>query len=71
MGSRVRVPRRSLFSLLAANDARASLAKQCLIAIEEHRDEHGRVDGEPRHPDITTGQSWPLEADEPLSEAAT
>ena len=30
--------------MLPANDARARLAKKCLIAIERHRDEKGRVD---------------------------
>ena len=44
--------RSRLFAMLPANDARARLAKQCLIAIEEHRDDHGRVSNEPRHPDI-------------------
>lgn len=56
--------RSRLFAMLPANDARARLAKQCLIAIEEHRDDHGRVSNEPRHPDIATGRAWPPEADE-------
>lgn len=58
-----------LFAMLPANDARAQLAKQCLVAIEEHRDEHGRVSNEPRHPDIAAGRAWPSEADEPLETA--
>jgi len=57
--------RARLFAMLPANDDRARLAKQCLIAIEKHRDEHGRVSNEPRHPDIVTGRAWPPEADEP------
>jgi hypothetical protein len=56
--------RAHLFAMLPANDGRARLAKQCLIAIEEHRDERGRVSNEPRHPDIATGRAWPPEADE-------
>jgi hypothetical protein len=61
--------RARLFAMLPMNDARAQLAKQCLIAIEEHRDEHGRVSDEPRHPDISTGRAWPPEADEPVEAA--
>jgi NACHT C-terminal Alpha/Beta 2 len=57
--------RARLFAMLPANDGRAWLAKQCLIAIEEHRDHRGRVSNEPRHPDIGTGRAWPTEADEP------
>jgi hypothetical protein len=56
--------RARLFAMLPANDARASLAKECLIAIEWHRDERGRVSSEPRHPDISTGRPWPPEASE-------
>jgi hypothetical protein len=55
--------RARLFAMLPANDGRAQLAKQCLIAIEEHRDDRGRVSNEPRHPDITTGRAWPPEAE--------
>ena len=56
--------RARLFAMLPANDGRARLAHQCLIAIEEHRDDRGRVSNEPRHPDIATGRAWPPEADE-------
>jgi hypothetical protein len=59
--------RARLFSMLIAKNARSSLAKQCLIAIDQHRDEHGRVSDEPRHPDIATSLAWPPEADEPSS----
>jgi hypothetical protein len=62
--------RSRLFAMLPANDGRARLAEQCLIAIEEHRDDRGRVSNEPRHPDIATGRAWPPEADE-LSQSAT
>jgi len=57
--------RARLFAMLPANDERARLAEQCLIVIEEHRDDRGRVSNEPRHPDIVTGRAWPPEADEP------
>jgi hypothetical protein len=56
--------RARLFAMLLANDARAWLAKQCLIAIEEYRDDRGRVSNEPRHPDIVAGRPWPSEADD-------
>ena len=56
--------RARLFGMLPASDARARLAKQCLIAIEEHRDDRGRVTNEPRHPDIAMGRAWPPEAEE-------
>lgn len=51
--------RRELFGLALAKGAQSRLAEACLVEIEELRDEHGRVDDEPRHPDISTGQSWP------------
>jgi hypothetical protein len=59
--------RARLFAMLPTNNPRARLAEQCLIAIEEHRDYYGRVNNEPRHPDIATGRPWPLEAAEPLA----
>jgi hypothetical protein len=43
--------------MLPANDARANLAKHCLIAIEEHRNDCGRSKSEPRYPDIGTGRA--------------
>jgi hypothetical protein len=52
--------RRELFGLALANDAQSRLAEACLVEIEELRDEHGRVDDEPRHPDISSGQPWPI-----------
>lgn len=52
--------RRELFGLASANDAISRLAEACLVEIEELRDEHGRVDDEPRHPDISSGQPWPI-----------
>jgi hypothetical protein len=58
--------RARLFAMLPTSDARAQLAKECLVEIEKYRDDHGRVSDEPRHPDIATGRPWPPEADEPL-----
>jgi hypothetical protein len=53
--------RKQLFGLFAANDAQSAVAEACLITIEELRDEHGRIDDEPRHPDIDSGRPWPKE----------
>jgi hypothetical protein len=52
--------RLELFALAVSNDAQSRLAESCLVEVEELRDEHGRVDDEPRHPDIFSGQPWPL-----------
>jgi hypothetical protein len=52
--------RRELFGLASAEDVQSRLAEACLVEIEELRDEHGRVDDEPRHPDISSGQAWPI-----------
>jgi hypothetical protein len=60
--------RARLFAMLPANDDRARLAKECLITIEEHRDDRGRVSSEPRHPDIASGRAWPPEAEDLRSE---
>jgi hypothetical protein len=52
--------RQQLFGIVLANEARSALAERCLISIEKLRDEHGRVDDEPRHPDLESGQAWPI-----------
>jgi hypothetical protein len=52
--------RRQLFGLAVAGGPQSSLAESCLVAIDELRDEHGRVDEEPRHPDIASGRAWPI-----------
>jgi hypothetical protein len=52
--------RRQLFGLAVARGPQSSVAESCLIAIDELRDEHGRVDEEPRHPDIASGRAWPI-----------
>jgi hypothetical protein len=59
--------RARLFAMLPGNDGRATLAKMCLIAIDEARDDRGRVYDEPRHPDIASGRAWPTEVDEPAT----
>ncbi len=53
--------RKDLFDLVVnSSAAEARLARECLCAIDEIRDDYGYVDSEPRHPDIATGVPWPL-----------
>lgn len=54
--------RRGLFGMLKTDDAQAKLAEECLIKIDELRDEYGHLNEEPRHPDINSGMPWPKEA---------
>jgi hypothetical protein len=51
--------RKRLFAMISPGDARAPLAEYCLNEIEEHRNRLGRINNEPRHPDITSGRPWP------------
>ena len=53
--------RKELFAMVLSNNSESALASACLSEIEELRDEHGRVNDEPRHPDIDSGEPWPLE----------
>jgi hypothetical protein len=52
--------RKSLFAMLDQGSAAAIVGRECLTRIDELRDEHGRPELEPRHPDITSGRQWPL-----------
>jgi hypothetical protein len=52
--------RRKLFRMISGPTPGASLAKECLNAIDELRDEYGAPESEPRHPDIESGQPWPI-----------
>ena len=54
--------RKELFAMI--DGPSGELAKSCLVRIDKLRDQHGRVEFEPRHPDIASGRSWPLEAKE-------
>ncbi|MFZ0826932.1 MAG: hypothetical protein WAO02_05880 [Verrucomicrobiia bacterium] len=56
--------RKTLFEMTLANNGESALAEACLNKIEELRDEHGRINDEPRHPDINSGRSWPKETEE-------
>ena len=52
--------RKTLFEIMSEKEAGAELAEACLTDIDEQRDEYGRVENEPRHPYIESGQAWPL-----------
>ena len=52
--------RKGLFAMI--DGPSGELAKACLVRIDKLRDEHGRVEFEPRHPDIESKRPWPLEA---------
>ena len=52
--------RRELFAIASANNAQSALAERCLVTIDKLRDAYGRIDDEPRHPDIASGEPWPL-----------
>jgi hypothetical protein len=49
-----------LFRMAIGDDKRRKSAFMLLGQIEEWRLEHGRPSGEPRHPDLASGQPWPL-----------
>ena len=48
-----------LFRMAIEDEKRRKSAFMLLGQIEEWRLEHGRPMGEPRHPDLASGQSWP------------
>lgn len=48
-----------LFKMAIWDEKRRKSAFMLLGQIEEWRLEHGRPTGEPRHPDLASGQSWP------------
>lgn len=48
-----------LFRMATEDKRRRKAAFMLLGRIEEWRLEHGRPTGEPRHPDLASGQSWP------------
>ncbi|NYG46514.1 DNA polymerase III delta prime subunit [Bradyrhizobium sp. IAR9] len=54
--------RKTLFSMLDGEASKAALAKQCLSAIDHHRDAYGIAANDPRHPDVMSDKPWPEEA---------
>lgn len=51
--------RSRLFRMASEDKKRRMSASKLLGQIEEWRLEHGKPTGEPRHPDLASGQSWP------------
>ena len=51
--------RTRLFSMVTDDPKRRKCAFSLLGQIEEWRLEHGRPAGEPRHPDVASGEPWP------------
>lgn len=52
--------RKELFAMVLANGRESAIALACLNEIDRLRDEHGRVNDEPRHPDIRSDHPWPF-----------
>lgn len=52
--------RKRLFSLASTEASEAGVARQCLALIDSIRDDYGYPESETRHPDIQSGQPWPL-----------
>jgi hypothetical protein len=53
--------RKNLFALIGFDEKIFSQpAEASPMLIDEIRDEHGRVNSAPRHPDVETGRPWPL-----------
>ena|ERR1035438_519134 len=52
--------RKALFAMIEGDTPAGRLAKECLAAIDEMRDEYGPAGSEPRHPDIGSGRPWPV-----------
>ena len=67
--------RKDLFGLIRGMGPEATLAKQCLVAIDQLRDEYGIAANDNRHPDVASKLPWPEEVeqwfDEPQSGAST
>lgn len=52
--------RRRLYVLALTQTGEAGVARQCLALIDGIRDDFGYPESEVRHPDIRSGQPWPL-----------
>jgi hypothetical protein len=56
--------RKRLFGMARASALdKARVATSCLSYIDDLRDKYGIASGEPRHPDIESGEPWPLVGD--------
>lgn len=52
--------RKASFPRVHANIRLSPVAEESMVIIEKLRDDHGRPDDDPRHPDIDAGHAWPL-----------
>lgn len=52
--------RRRLYVLALTQTSEAGVARQCLALIDGIRDDYGYPESEVRHPDVRSGQPWPL-----------
>jgi hypothetical protein len=52
--------RSDLFNLVVQGGKTGEIAKQCLVQIDELRDEYGQPLDEPRHPCFELGIPWPM-----------
>ena len=55
---------------MVATAGPASPAARCLNRIDEIRDDYGAPENEPRHPDLESGQPWPIMRPDPEEEGA-
>jgi len=51
--------RKKLFALMT-DGGPTDAAARGLRQIDDHRDEYGMPEGEPRHPDLASGKPWPI-----------
>lgn len=52
--------RKCLFAIVLTQPSESGVAKRCLALIDEIRDDYGYPESEARHPDIRSGQPWPM-----------
>ncbi len=60
--------RRKLLAMTASGEANGPAAR-CLNYIDKLRDRYGAPEAEPRHPDLTSGQQWPMMLPDPEAQA--
>ena len=59
--------RQKLFALTTDGGPKDAAARW-LRQVDEHRDEHGMPEAEPRHPDLASGKPWPIMQPDPDAE---
>lgn len=59
--------RQKLFAL-TTDGGPTDAAARWLRQVDEHRDEHGMPEAEPRHPDLASGKPWPIMQPDPDAE---